>query len=115
MQFRCEYLFFAKGEVLAVQAMGRLRAKDTRFIECVDRGFRPCFAYYQHKQEVIKKYAKSMHEVSMNSYELREAVNRMLDERNKRKCPFMYLNLGERITPFMKTEGTKWEDCIIKE
>ena len=104
-----------KSEILAVQAMGRLRAEDIRFIECVDRGFRPCFAYYQHKREAIEKHARSMHEVRMNSYELRETVGRMLEERSKRKNPFMYLNPGERIAPFMREEDTKWTDCIVKE
>ena len=104
-----------KSEILAVQAMGRLRAEDTRFIECVDRGFRPCFAYYQHKREAIEKHARSMHEVRMNSYELREAVGRMLEERSKRKNPFIYLNPGERIAPFMREEDTKWTDCLVKE
>ena len=91
-----------KSEVLAIQALGRLRANDTKFIECVDRGFRQCYAYYQHKQVPISKYAKSMNEVKMNSYELRKTVEAMLEERSKRVIPFIYLFPGEKINPFIK-------------
>lgn len=91
-----------KSEVLAVQALGRLRGKDTRFIECVDKGFRPCYSYYLHKRESIEKYARSMQEVMLHSYELYKIVERMLEERRERKIPFIYLFPEERISPFIK-------------
>lgn len=96
-----------KSEVLAVQALGRLRGKDTKFIECVDRGFQQCYSYYLHKRESIEKYAKSIQDARLNSYELRKTVEGMLQQRSERKIPFIYLFPGERISPFIKetTDG----------
>lgn len=58
--------------VLAQQALGRLRANDTLFIDAVDTGFYATKNYYQSKKPVYSKYAKTCKEVILSDHELEQ-------------------------------------------
>lgn len=65
-------------EVLARQSLGRLRDKDTVYIEVVDTGFYQCKNYYQKKKPVFNKYAKDCVQTKISDEELNSRYERIL-------------------------------------
>lgn len=91
-----------KSEVIARQVLGRTRADNTQCIEAVDRGFRWCYAYYQNKLPVMRKYAKSCNEVRFGHNQLKDMVDDLLAEYHKLIQPIYFLEEGELLTPMKR-------------
>lgn len=59
-----------KSHVLAQQTLGRTRAEDTFYIECVDMGFNAIKKYFYYKRPIFHKYALSCSDLPMRDDEL---------------------------------------------
>ena len=71
-----------KSPKLAIQSLGRTRAKDTKYIEVVDNGFKAINAFFRAKQSVFETYATQRTKIKLSQEELDRQVNE-LDERDK--------------------------------
>lgn len=60
-----------KSHVLAQQTLGRTRADDTFYIDCIDVGFNPIKRYYYYKRPIFDKYALSCSDLPMRDDEIR--------------------------------------------
>lgn len=79
-----------KSHVTAQQSLGRTRATDTFYIECVDLGFSPIKRYYTYKKPVFEKYATECSEILLKPMELTAKANQILDTRlQTMKKPFI--------------------------
>ena len=72
-----------KSEVLARQSLGRTRDNDTLYIELVDLSFVQIKRYYYYKLPIFNKYAKSVSDININSYELNERYERIEGKRDR--------------------------------
>ena len=77
-----------KSEVITRQSLGRTRADNTMYIECVDKGFKKCLDYYYSKQPIIQTYAKSRNVIRLNNNQLNIRYNEIMKSRE-------YVNLLE--------------------
>lgn len=59
-----------KSEVLARQTLGRTRARDTIYIDCVDEGFAAIKRYYLAKKAVFEKYAIDCRRIRLTATDL---------------------------------------------
>ena len=71
-----------KSEILARQSLGRTRAENTLYVECVDLGFFYTRKFYNDKLHVFEKYAKSVDSVIMDNYELSKRASNIKEKRN---------------------------------
>lgn len=71
-----------KSEVLAQQTLGRTRNPNTTYIELVDLGFRYIKNYYYSKLPIFNKYALSVSDTNIDSYEL-EKRSEILEEKQR--------------------------------
>ena len=88
-----------KSHVLAQQSLGRTRADDTFYIECVDIGFPQISRYYLYKRPIFDKYALSCSELRMRDAELTARVDKIIEERNMQysePVPFINWNMDNR-------------------
>lgn len=72
-----------KSEILARQTLGRTRDSNTIYIELVDLGFRYLRKFYNDKLPVFNKYALSVSDSHIDSYELDRRASILEDERIK--------------------------------
>ena len=63
-----------KSPKLAIQSLGRTRAKDTKYIEVVDIGFKPISNFYKAKQAVFEKYATKRTRINLSQEDLDNQV-----------------------------------------
>lgn len=56
--------------VLARQALGRTRNKNTFFFDVIDNGFASLRRYYTKKRPMFKKYAESVHDINVTDQDL---------------------------------------------
>lgn len=96
-----------KSEVIARQSLGRTRARDTIYIEVVDKGFFYTNKYYLEKQPVFEKYATSCTEVKLSDIDLMDKVKQV---RAKRRAIFnpplvTFMKKDELIKPVQFMEG----------
>jgi hypothetical protein len=70
-----------KSEILARQTLGRTRARETMYIEVVDRGFPSITSYYRDKKKVFAMYATGMKALRLNDYDLDCSYQKILDRR----------------------------------
>lgn len=64
-----------RSEVLARQTLGRTRADNTFYIDCVDDGFFYCKSYFSSKKSIFNKYATKCTNIVMNEMEINERMN----------------------------------------
>ena len=69
-----------KSHVLARQTLGRCRADNTMYIDCVDTGAYRTNMYYKQKKSIFSQYAKSCREVFMDDNELDRRYNDVLNK-----------------------------------
>lgn len=78
-----------KSKQIAIQTLGRTRAKNTLYIDIVDTGFRSLRYYYKSKLPAFQKYATGCKELVISDNELdsrvKEIDNRELEELRKIK------------------------------
>ena len=70
-----------KSHVTAQQSLGRTRAQNTFYIDCVDIGFMPLRRYYTYKRPIFDKYALSCSEIILRDNELDARYNNIRDYR----------------------------------
>ena len=71
-----------KSHVLAQQSLGRTRADNTFYIECVDIGFSQIKKYYYYKRPIFDKYALSCSDLPMRDSELNARYDKIIAERS---------------------------------
>ncbi len=71
-----------KSEILARQTLGRTRAYNSLYVECVDLGFFYLKKYYQAKLPIFEKYAKTVDAVTLDGYELDKRATILRDQRD---------------------------------
>jgi len=64
-----------RSKVLARQTLGRCRADNTLYIDCVDKSCYRTNIYYQGKKPVFNQYAKSCTEIVMDNITLDQKYN----------------------------------------
>ena len=69
-----------KSKQIAIQTLGRTRAKNTLYIDIVDVGFKSLRYYYNSKLSAFQKYAVSCKELSISDNELDQRVKE-IDEK----------------------------------
>lgn len=79
-----------KSKILAQQTLGRTRADDTMYLDCVDLGFHYTKRFYDAKKPVFAKYAKDCRELVLRQPELDKRVQDILDERAKLDFPMEF-------------------------
>ena len=70
-----------KSHVTAQQSLGRTRAEDTYYIDCIDLGFMHLRKYYTYKKPVFEKYAISSSEIYLKEDELNMRYNNIIEKR----------------------------------
>lgn len=94
-----------KSEVLARQTLGRTRARNTYYIEAVDRGFSSIRKYYNAKQHVFDKYATECQDIVLSDQELDMKYNQIIAARQQAYMQQIYeyqmrmaqRNIAERV------------------
>lgn len=97
-----------KSEVIARQTLGRTRDPNTMYIELVDMGFRYIRNFYYSKQEVFRKYASDVSDITIDQYELDRRSMSLQKDRELPpgvRCPILFKD--DRF--FHKEEETKRE------
>jgi hypothetical protein len=74
-----------KSPKLAIQSLGRTRAKDTKYIEVVDTGFKAINVFFRSKQKVFEIYATQRTKIKLSQ----EDLDRQVDELDKRDKALM--------------------------
>ena len=74
-----------KSHVLARQTLGRTRADNTFYIDCVDLGFNQLRRYYNYKRPVFDEYALSCSEIFIRQPDLEYRYNDIVSKRNQEK------------------------------
>lgn len=89
-------------KILAKQTLGRLRDKDTFYVEIVDIGFRRIRDFYNSKRTVFNKYALETSEVLLDNIALNAKVNLILNERDRiyKKLNIITFNKNNEIISF---------------
>lgn len=75
-----------RSEVLTRQTLGRTRADNTLYIDCVDDGFFYTKSYFNSKKPIFNKYATKCTNVVMNEYDINERM-KTIQEKSKMICP----------------------------
>lgn len=79
-----------RSEVLTRQTLGRTRANDTVYIDCVDDGFFYTKSYFNSKKPIFNKYATKCTNIAMNEIEIADRI-KAIEERSKLVCPVQRL------------------------
>lgn len=79
-----------KSKVLAKQTLGRLRRKNTTYIDIVDTGFYFTKRFYEAKKPVYNKYATKCTEVTLNDEALDKALADEISKRALYVQPIVY-------------------------
>lgn len=74
-----------KSPVLTQQTLGRTRAKDTFYIDCVDDGFFYTKSYFNSKKPIFNKYATRCTNIIMSEKEIEKRVEEI--SKPKLICP----------------------------
>ena len=91
-----------KSHVLAQQSLGRTRADDTFYIECVDTAFPQIRKYYYYKRPIFDKYALSCSDLPMRDNELDARYDKIIAERNMiYNNPQPFINWNNDKKPFI--------------
>lgn len=80
-----------RSEVLTRQTLGRTRANNTFYIDCIDDGFFYCKSYFNSKKPIFNKYATKCTNIIMNDIEIHDRMKK-IDEKNKLICPVKRIN-----------------------
>ena len=84
-----------RSEVLTRQTLGRTRANNTLYIDCIDDGFFYCKSYFNSKKPIFSKYAtKCTNIATMNDFEIQDRI-KTIDEKPKLFCPVRRLKENE--------------------
>ena len=75
-----------RSEVLTRQTLGRTRANNTLYIDCIDDGFFYCKSYFNSKKPIFNKYATKCTNIVMNEFEIHERM-KAIEEKPKLLCP----------------------------
>lgn len=86
-----------KSEILTRQTLGRTRDKDTIYIELVDLGFKYTRNYYYAKIPILNKYALSVTDTTIDSYELKQRSEKLIEKQEKKNaiCPIYFVDNGQ--------------------
>ena len=66
-----------KSQVLARQTLGRTRADNTYYIDCIDDGFFYTKSYYAAKQPIFSTYALSCQDILLSAFEIEQRKNQI--------------------------------------
>ena len=80
-----------RSEVLTRQTLGRTRADNTIYIDCVDDGFFYCKSYFNSKKPIFNKYATKCTNIVMNEIEIHDRI-KSIDQKYKLICPVKRLD-----------------------
>ena len=80
-----------RSEVLTRQTLGRTRANNTIYIDCVDDGFFYCKSYFNSKKPIFNKYATKCTNIVMNEIEIHDRI-KSIDQKYKLICPIKRLD-----------------------
>lgn len=86
-----------KSHVLAQQTLGRTRADNTFYIDCVDLGFKQLRRFYTYKRPIFDKYASDVSEIYLRDPDLEYRANSIRQERSNIKVPLIQMSLTEPI------------------
>lgn len=75
-----------KSSVLARQTLGRTRADNTYYIDCVDDGFFYTKSYFNAKKPIFNTYATKCTNIVMNDSEIEDRI-KAIEEKPKLICP----------------------------
>lgn len=64
-----------RSEVLSRQTLGRTRADNTFYIDCIDDGFFYTKSYFSSKKPIFKKYATNCTNIVMSDSEIQDRIN----------------------------------------
>ena len=81
-----------RSEVLARQTLGRTRADNTIYIDCVDDGFFYTKSYFNSKKPVFNKYATKCTNIVMTDMEIQNRI-KSIEDKPKLICPVKRLNV----------------------
>ena len=81
-----------RSEVLARQTLGRTRARDTVYIDCVDDGFFYTKSYFNSKKPIFNKYATKCINIVMNDIEIEDRI-KSIEDKSKLICPVKRLEV----------------------
>lgn len=73
-----------KSQVVARQALGRTRDRNTTCIECVDTGFSAATACYNNKKPVMEKYALDTEEIFLDDNMIESRVDEIIKHEEER-------------------------------
>ena len=79
-----------KSKVVARQALGRTRDRDTMCIECVDVGFSAAEACYRNKFPVMQKYALDTETIFMTDDMINDRLKEIMDNESDRIKTFYH-------------------------
>lgn len=102
-----------KSEVLARQTLGRTRAKDTYYIEIVDRSFIQCNRFFLAKGRIFNTYAQDCKCVDFNDDDLDNSYNKIVKTLSGIQAYGGYPN-NRLIKPFTIGEEVPKRDGLIK-
>ena len=80
-----------RSEVLTRQTLGRTRADNTLYIDCVDDGFFYCKSYFNSKKPIFNKYATKCTNIVMNDIEIHDRMKK-IEESKQLICPVKRLD-----------------------
>ena len=96
-----------KSDILAKQSLGRTRDNNTTYIELVDIGFMYTKKYYLDKLPTFNKYATSVSDTLIDSYELKRRSENIINERNSLgENPFIFYDKRFDFSDAAKSNGT---------
>lgn len=79
-----------KSHITARQTLGRTRANNTYYIDCVDLGFNPIRRYYTYKRPIFDKYAIDCSEINIRDTDLDFRYNTIMEKRiNELQAPLV--------------------------
>lgn len=78
-----------KTKILTKQTLGRTRANNTFYIDCIDDGFFYTRSYYNSKKPIFNKYATKCTDIVMNEVEIHDRMKNIQNSINNKKlvCP----------------------------
>lgn len=79
-----------RSEVLTRQTLGRTRADNTIYIDCIDDGFFYCKSYFNSKKPIFNKYATKCTNIIMNDIEIHDRI-KTIENKYKLVCPIKKL------------------------
>lgn len=87
-----------KSEVIARQTLGRTRDSNTYYLDVVDKGFKQCVKFYYYKLPIFQKYATDCSSIRLNTNELDERYNAIIDKRAD--IMFQYRMIAFRVNTY---------------